>query len=98
MSDCWNECSSLDACFVLHCFCATQLLMPTVLRFSLLLNQCTHVPNIPHAVLTARRTPSRVCELCAGAMEPHQVALARTLSVAAQPPVLDATDSISLRR
>jgi hypothetical protein len=43
------------------------------------------------------RTPQRVCELCSGVLAPHQQLLAGTLAAAAQPPVQDSPDAISLR-
>ncbi|KXZ54915.1 hypothetical protein GPECTOR_4g987 [Gonium pectorale] len=43
------------------------------------------------------RTPQRVCELCACALAPHQQLLAGTLAAAAQPPVQDCPDAVSLR-
>lgn len=38
-----------------------------------------------------------MCELCATALGPHQQLLAGTLAAAAQPPVQDSPDAISLR-
>ncbi|GFR52465.1 hypothetical protein Agub_g14973 [Astrephomene gubernaculifera] len=43
------------------------------------------------------RTPQRVCELCSCALASHQQLLAGTLAAAAQPPVQDCPDAISLR-
>ncbi|GIL55177.1 hypothetical protein Vafri_10769 [Volvox africanus] len=43
------------------------------------------------------RTPQRVCELCSSVLAPHQQLLAGTLAAAAQPPVQDSPDAISLR-
>ena len=48
-------------------------------------------------VLDHRRAPQRVCELCSSVLAPHQQMLAGTLAAAAQPPVQDAPDAISLR-
>ncbi|PNH02684.1 hypothetical protein TSOC_011310, partial [Tetrabaena socialis] len=44
-----------------------------------------------------QRTPERVCELCSAVLTPHQQLLAGTMAAAAQPPVQDSPDSISLR-
>ncbi len=38
-----------------------------------------------------------MCELCSGVLAPHQQLLAGTLAAAAQPPVQDSPDAISLR-
>ncbi|KAG2498194.1 hypothetical protein HYH03_003948 [Edaphochlamys debaryana] len=43
------------------------------------------------------RTPQRVCELCSSVLQPHQQLLAGTLAAAAQPPVQDCPDAVSLR-
>lgn len=51
----------------------------------------------PYPVRSTRRTPQRVCELCSSALAPHQQHLASTQAAAAQAPVQDAADAISLR-
>ncbi|KAG2451181.1 hypothetical protein HYH02_003788 [Chlamydomonas schloesseri] len=43
------------------------------------------------------RTPQRVCELCWTVLAPHQQLLAGTMAAAAQAPVQDSPDAISLR-
>eukprot|EP00198_Chlamydomonas_reinhardtii_P009829 XP_001699166.1 predicted protein [Chlamydomonas reinhardtii] len=43
------------------------------------------------------RTPQRVCELCWSVLTPHQQLLAGTMAAAAQAPVQDSPDAISLR-
>ncbi|KAG2435848.1 hypothetical protein HXX76_007043 [Chlamydomonas incerta] len=43
------------------------------------------------------RTPQRVCELCWTVLAPHQQLLAGTMAAAAQSPVQDSPDAISLR-